>query len=58
MLVLSPEETSTIRATVKALAEERDSLKRRLEAAELQLHRYRIVNDELRRKIYALINEK
>lgn len=50
MLVLSPEEANTVRETVKALAEEKNTLKRRLEKCEAALHLLRIENDQLRKE--------
>jgi predicted RNase H-like nuclease (RuvC/YqgF family) len=51
MLVLNPEEAATIRQTVKALAEERNDLKRKLERCDAMLHQLRIINDSLRKEL-------
>ena len=51
MLILNPEEASTIRQTVKALAEERNDLKRKLERCDSMLHQLRIINNSLRKEL-------
>lgn len=50
MLVLSLEESASIRETVKRLADERDAVKKRLEKCEAALHLLRIENDQLRKE--------
>ena len=52
MLVLNEEEKAEIRATVKALADERDDLKRKLERAEAALHAARILIDRLKGSLH------
>ena len=51
MLVLDQQEAATIRQTVKALAEERNDLKRKLERCDSMLHQLRIINDSLRKEL-------
>lgn len=42
---------ASVRATVKALADERDRLRLQLERVEAQLHQLRIQNDQLREEV-------
>jgi regulator of replication initiation timing len=51
VFILSPEEASSIRETVKRVAEERDTVKKRLERCETALHLLRIENDKLRKEL-------
>ena len=50
MLVLDPDQAATVRETIRTLAEERETLKRRIEKCEAALHLLRIENDQLRKE--------
>ena len=50
-LLIDTEAAENIRQTVKALADERNDLKRKLERCDSMLHQLRIINDSLRKEL-------
>lgn len=50
-LLIDTEAAENIRQTVKALVEERNDLKRKLERCDAMLHQLRIINDSLRKEL-------
>jgi len=49
--LIDTEAAENIRQTVKALVEERNDLKRKLERCDSMLHQLRIINDSLRKEL-------